>query len=134
MSRGPGKWQRSIVQALTGHQPAVWMRDLLPLDYSAAEYQALYRASRRLNQQGVIAIWTSRFSHSQLILAKPGFQVTRSEVPRLKVEPVPRPNHLNTYEHDEGVQSSDSLGIKYGFDSSLVTALIESRTEPNSEL
>jgi hypothetical protein len=95
MSRGPGRWQRSIVGALAD-RPAVWLRDLLPRQYSASEYQALYRAARRLSNRGTIALWSGGFSHSRLVLAKPGYQVKFTEVPRLSVEPVPSKDHLNT--------------------------------------
>jgi len=44
MSRGPGKWQRSIIDALAT-RPALRLRDLLPRSYSVAQHQALYRAA-----------------------------------------------------------------------------------------
>jgi len=82
MSRGPGKWQRSIIAALI-EMPAVWLRDLLPRSHSDAQHQALYRAARRLRDDGAIAIWPGGESNNrQLLLARPGFKVRPPKVPR----------------------------------------------------
>jgi hypothetical protein len=67
MSRGPGRWQRAILDALEQHG-AVWMRDLLPPEAPCAyqweqlaaqrarraQYSALHRAACRLCDAGRI--------------------------------------------------------------------------------
>jgi hypothetical protein len=99
MSRGPGKWQRYILQSLMPDRPAVWLRDLLPKPCAASHYQALYRAAYVLSAAGKIGIWSSMFAKSELIVALPGHEVrNRNHVPRLSVESVPFSNGFNTYE------------------------------------
>jgi hypothetical protein len=61
MSRGPGRLQREILATLEKH-PAFFARDLLPLEPTRAEQQALQRAICTLHDNGKIAIgrWWGR--------------------------------------------------------------------------
>jgi hypothetical protein len=61
MSRGFGKLQRVIMQALEQHV-AFFARDLLPLEPTRAQQQALQRAICTLHDNGKIAIgrWYGR--------------------------------------------------------------------------
>jgi hypothetical protein len=97
VSKGLGKLQRGILAALEAH-PAVWLRDLLPKDCARSQYQALYRAAHSLSDTGKIGIWHGGFSHSPLVLARIGYAVNRTDIPRLSVESVPAENQVNTYE------------------------------------
>jgi hypothetical protein len=51
LSRGHGRWQRAILDALDKH-PAFHLPDLLPRRYSRAQYVALHRAAYTLHEQG----------------------------------------------------------------------------------
>ena len=71
MSRGPGKWQRVILEALE-IEPAWYLRTLLPLDASRSDYVALLRAANALWRSG--RIW----KHDQhLWSGEPGRVVIR---------------------------------------------------------
>lgn len=59
MSKGPGRWQRIILEALeSGEEPAI--SDLLPEGSTRSDYQNLMRAARKLNKQGKVGIWFTR--------------------------------------------------------------------------
>lgn len=53
MSRGPGKWQRLILESIET-QEKIRLIDLLPENYKHAEYSALYRAAHSLRRAGKI--------------------------------------------------------------------------------
>ncbi len=53
MSRGPGTWQRLIVAAVSDGSWR-YLVDLLPFDYTPAQYNALNRAALRLVDDGRI--------------------------------------------------------------------------------
>lgn len=55
VSRGPGKWQRAILDALTEHD-YFYLIDLLPVEYDRNEYKALYRAAYQLYRAGKIGM------------------------------------------------------------------------------
>ena len=55
MSRGPGKWQREILSAVTKHG-AVWLKSLLPVTVTRSDHVALLRAANRLNEAGQISL------------------------------------------------------------------------------
>jgi len=57
MSRGPGKRQRAILGALEERE-TFFLVDLLPINYTKANYNALNRAAVALADKGAIAIWT----------------------------------------------------------------------------
>ena len=53
----------------------MWLRDLLPRTHSVAQHQVLYRAARRLRDDGTIAIWPGgEGKNRQLVIARPGFK------------------------------------------------------------
>jgi hypothetical protein len=51
MSRGPGRWQRLILEALTTHE-CIFLRDVLPKEHTVSQRLACKRAARRLAQAG----------------------------------------------------------------------------------
>lgn len=53
MSRGPGKWQRLILEAVEEHG-AVWVNSLIPANATRSEHVALLRASMQLTRRGMI--------------------------------------------------------------------------------
>jgi len=59
VSRGPGKWQRLILDALQENEFVV-IRDLLPKHAKRSERCALYRAARKLYKQNKIDLWKSK--------------------------------------------------------------------------
>src|ERR1700730_1371323 len=71
MSRGPGCWQRVILQAVSDGRPH-YLADLLLPGYNRAEYNALNRAAMRLRDMRAIELW--RFSSGALktAVAPPG--------------------------------------------------------------
>lgn len=61
MSKGPGKWQRTILDALETSD-SVFLRDLLPSDYSQADYSAIHRAAKKLQDAG--KVWMTKPSYA----------------------------------------------------------------------
>ena len=58
MSRGPGKWQRLILQNLEEYGDGwFYLRDLLSDDFKQSEYLALFRAARRMAELEKAEIW-----------------------------------------------------------------------------
>lgn len=55
MSKGPGKWERSILQTLE-RVPAFYLADLLPTPHTRSHTVALNRAARNLCDAGKIAM------------------------------------------------------------------------------
>jgi hypothetical protein len=51
MSRGPGKWQRAILDALETHE-WIFLRDVLPPEHTPSQHRACRRAARQLRTQG----------------------------------------------------------------------------------
>jgi hypothetical protein len=78
MSRGPGKRQRDIMQAIgqsaDGH---CWLVDLLPRNYTRAEYNAMYRAAYRLSDQQLIDLALFSFGKETVALYRRGTFGTR---------------------------------------------------------
>jgi hypothetical protein len=99
MSRGPGKWQRIIINALK-QEPAVYLMDLL-LDHCRhhkhKQYVALHRAAVTLWKKGRIAMSTYEFgvgSWARVLLHRAG-----SERPTPR--PIPRYwSYVKTVQHD----------------------------------
>jgi len=56
MSRGPGKWERAILDAL-GQVPAFYLTDLLPTPHTRSQTVALNRAARNLADAGKVQMW-----------------------------------------------------------------------------
>jgi hypothetical protein len=55
MGRGPGKWQRIILDRLERGEP-FYLLEVLDYGYTKAEYNALNRAARELEKRGEIRI------------------------------------------------------------------------------
>jgi hypothetical protein len=51
MSRGPGKWQRLILEALKTHE-CIFLRDVLPQEHTLSQRRACRRAANRLEKAG----------------------------------------------------------------------------------
>jgi hypothetical protein len=88
MSRGPGKWQRTILAALERH-PAFFARDLLPLEPTRAQQAALQRAIVTLHDAQKIAIarwWAGRHSSGgRIVVYRHGTRAPPpSEIARLE--------------------------------------------------
>jgi hypothetical protein len=63
MSKGHGKWERAILDALT-KVPTFYLTDLLPVPHTRAHVVALNRAARNLDDAGKINIctWMARWN------------------------------------------------------------------------
>ncbi len=96
MSRGPGRWQRLILQTLR-LESSVDLVDLLPKGYTASAYQAAYRAALTLEASGRIEVWRYIYGARKFVVARVGEPNPRSRV-RLSVEPRATWPHVNTYE------------------------------------
>jgi hypothetical protein len=61
MSRGPGKWERAILETLE-RVPSFYLTDLLPDPHTRSQTVALNRAMRKLDDTGKIAVeyWSTR--------------------------------------------------------------------------
>jgi hypothetical protein len=53
MSRGPGRWQRAILQQLETRE-WILLRDVLPPEYTPTQVAACRRALKRLRAQGLV--------------------------------------------------------------------------------
>jgi hypothetical protein len=84
MSKGPGILQRTLLAALE-KQPAVFLADLLPAGYSAAQYSAINRAAWSLEAQGRVDIWHTGLAGgtNSMWVTRPGYSCQRDQVPRL---------------------------------------------------
>jgi hypothetical protein len=94
MSRGPGKWQRMILDRLQ-HEECFFLAEIVPLaaithDRHRSAYRAAMRAAHRLAHQGVITLDTRRYGWNYfywtgertirlngLLIAKPGHSIDR---------------------------------------------------------
>jgi hypothetical protein len=86
MSKGPGKWERAILQAL--EQPAAfYLIDLLPVPHTRSQTVALNRAARKLEDTGKIEIarWMFAGGDGYLTIFRPGDpSPRRDQIARLK--------------------------------------------------
>ena len=67
MSRGPGRWQRLIVE----RAETAWrfdITDVLPSGYSRSEYTAAARAAIRLEALGRVELWKGVYGRRRLIV------------------------------------------------------------------
>jgi len=97
MSKGPGKWQRMILEELERRR-AFYVADLLPDGYSRSDYSALIRAAYKLLDAGRVELtrymcWGS--AGRKLAVSFPGVAFDRDEL-RLKVDKVTEGNIINT--------------------------------------
>ena len=72
MSRGPGRWQRKILNALEG-ESAVFLHDLLPKEYTRAQRVAVHRAARVLDKAGKVVAYIPcfQFGRSRAAVRRP---------------------------------------------------------------
>ena len=91
MSKGHGKWERAILEALT-KVPAFYLTDLLPTPHTRSQTVALNRAARNLAAAGKIEVrhWLCSFTkagdiaHGFLTVYRPGYPApSREQVTRL---------------------------------------------------
>jgi hypothetical protein len=100
MSRGPGKWERAILQSLE-HTAAFYLTDLLPTDHSRAQLVALNRAARNLEDKGRIATcaWMCRAASGVgfKTIYRPGYpRPARDHITRLNVAHISTGDDCNT--------------------------------------
>lgn len=86
MSRGPGKWQRTIIAALESAQ-WIYVEDLLPPHPTRAEYVALLRAARGLTQYALW--WGGRKGRSGHYRLKIGLEMPPDVSPYLDARKYP---------------------------------------------
>ena len=55
MSKGPGKWQKMILERLE-QEDYFYLITLLPIEYDRNDYKALFRAAHKLYDDGKIGI------------------------------------------------------------------------------
>ena len=91
MSRGAGKWQRRILEALE-QRPAWFVVSLLPEQFTRAEYVALLRAVGVLEQAGRVEV-----DRYQCWATKPGRLVVRRPGAAVNVDKIPESHFVNTY-------------------------------------
>jgi hypothetical protein len=101
MSRGPGIWQRRILDTLEKY-PAFYLMDLLPKDHTRSQVVALNRAARQLasNYKIETLSWWTRFGKGGFItVLRPGYsKPTVKDIPRVSVAHVAPGEACNTYE------------------------------------
>ena len=117
MSKGHGKWERAILQALK-EAPAYYLTDLLPTPHTRSQVVALNRAANNLLTAGKIeiSIWMTAYSgvgehpHGFKTVFRPGSpNPTRQQITRLKrctsfrSEPVQHLNHQFSLRRKEGL-------------------------------
>lgn len=78
MSRGAGKWQRRVLEALA-ERPAWFVVHLLPQPFTRSEYVALLRAVGALVQSGRVEVdryqcWATK--PGRIVVRRPGVAVS----------------------------------------------------------
>src|SRR5947209_19790815 len=87
MSRGPGRWERAILEALE-RVPAFYLTDLLPEPHTRSHTVALNRAARKLADAHKIEsmAWMCSATTGRITIYRPGYpSPTREQITRLKV-------------------------------------------------
>jgi hypothetical protein len=93
MSRGPGRWQRAILDELQRRE-VFYVREVLPATHTRSDQLALIRAAHRLVSRGLITIsagrrgWSTRArwagdrleSLGAVIVARPGVVIDRVDL------------------------------------------------------
>jgi hypothetical protein len=81
---------KRLILAAVDRYPAVFLNDLLPSSRTKAQYQALCKAARLLEETGEIASWSYWVRWDRpgfLALTKPGHEInSKSHIPHLKPE------------------------------------------------
>ena len=93
MSKGPGRWQRIVLDAVDQHK-AVYVFDLLPSDHSRSDYVALLRAVNRLEDTNQIEINKYLCGRPRLVVKQCGYVVSRELI--LRVDNVASCDLVNT--------------------------------------
>jgi hypothetical protein len=81
MSRGPGRWQRTILTALQ-QQAVMYLREVLPSGYTTAQRLACLRAAHRLAEQRKISLSTGWAT----IIARANLRITWDIAMRLQLQ------------------------------------------------
>ena len=105
MSRGPGIWQRRIPNRVADGN-AFYLTELLPPRFTAAEYQAAWRAAQTLNAKQVVGISRSICGREKMLVHPPGVRPDRLAYAQsrwraragLSVESVTGGDPFNTYD------------------------------------
>lgn len=91
MSRGPGRWQRLVIEGLE-RRPAYYVVSLLPEKFTRAQYSALLRAVASLEERGRIEV-----DRYHCWATKPGRVVVRRPGARVSVDEIPESRFINIY-------------------------------------
>lgn len=78
MSRGAGKWQRRVLEALE-ERPALFVVHLLPERFTRSEYVALLRAVNTLERAGRVGVdryWCWATKPGRVVVRRPGVSVS----------------------------------------------------------
>jgi hypothetical protein len=96
MSKGYGKWERAILEALKC-VPAFYLADLLPDPHTRSQTVALNRAARNLFDAGKIETTHEVCGSPRLSVHRPGDRApSRDQIERLNAASVPKRNPCNT--------------------------------------
>ena len=80
MSRGPGRWQRLILQRVE-QGDWLYLVELLPEGYTNSQYQAIYRAACTLHDAGRISWLRYRFGLKKTLLGPQGAEAPTKRPP-----------------------------------------------------
>jgi hypothetical protein len=83
MSKGPGKWQRAILEAVN-QKGQMYLKEVLSQSFSESEYQAAHRAAVILWRAGKIAIHNYPLGSSRIMIGPPSCFFDRAEYDRSK--------------------------------------------------
>ncbi len=99
MSRGPGRWQRAILDALTASE-WILLCDVLPPGPTRAQLLACRRAANRLEAQGLVQTRAltrrlvrgltpeQRKQVGETILLRPGVELDRDRIYQERIRPL----------------------------------------------
>jgi hypothetical protein len=82
MSKGPGKWQRAIVEAVNQKGGQMYLKEILPRRFTESDYQAAYRAAVTLRRAGKIALHTYLLGSSRIMIGPPNCFFNRPDYDR----------------------------------------------------
>jgi hypothetical protein len=92
MSRGPGKWQRLILDRLALN-PHFWLRELLPRHTTKSQMNVIYRAAQRLCRQGRVDLRAYPFAagldhQGKVLVTRPGWRTSHPLDQRPRTQPL----------------------------------------------
>ena len=97
MSRGYGKCERTILEAIQRQGGWLYLRDILPKEYTNAEYNALHRAASNLAKGGKIGYHYFMCGTKKVAIGQIGTVCKRNRGDNeLSVEAVTSGNLVNT--------------------------------------